>query len=154
MYLIKYQPLKKQLRERTFTDRDSLPYYVLFIASTTLFIGVTKKSPGGINVLSACINTAISILGIIYSYKKNGGKTGFDFIQKSIVLGWVVFFRLLPFFVLSVFACVFIKKILGHPIESKSWVNIVEISLFSVIYYQRLGRHILDTIGQTVESAT
>jgi len=154
MYLIRYQPLKKQLRERTFTDRDGLPYYILFIVSTTLFLGVTKKSPGGINALSACINTAISILGIIYSYKKNGGKTGFDFMQKSIVLGWVVFFRLLPFLILSVFACVFVKKTLGYPLESKSWVNIVNSSLLLVIYYQRLGRHILDTIGQTLESAT
>jgi ABC-type amino acid transport system permease subunit len=151
MYFIKYQQLKEQLRERTFTDRDGLPYYVLFVASTTFFIGVPTRTSSGIDVLSASISTAIVILGIIYSYKKNGGRTGHDFMQKTIVLGWIVFFRLLPFLVISVVVSVFIKKALGHPLGSKSWVNIVLSSAFMAIYYQRLGRHIKDTTRLTGE---
>jgi len=145
MYFFKYHPLKEQLRERTFSDRDGLPYYVLFIASSTFLADYSLGTSNGIDALSASINSAVAILGIIYSYRKNGGRTGYDFMQKSIVLGWVVIFRLMPFILLTGFVSYCIDQALGYPIESRSWVSIVLSALFMTFYYQRLGRHIQDT---------
>ena len=35
----------------------------------------------------------ITIGGIYYVYSQNGGASGFDFVQKYYVLGWVVYVR-------------------------------------------------------------
>jgi len=152
MYFIKYQPLKDQLRERTFTDRDGLPYYILFIASSTFLVGFPMATSEGFAALSASITTVIAILGTLYSYRKNGGVTGYDFIQKSIVLGWVVVFRCLWLFILGGgIIGYFTKTALDLPLESDSWVDIVLSSVFMAVYYQRLGRHIQDTNRLTGE---
>ena len=37
MYFFKIEPLKKQLRDRTLTDREALPYLLIFTALMSLF---------------------------------------------------------------------------------------------------------------------
>jgi hypothetical protein len=146
MYFIKFHPLKEQLRERTFTDRDGLPYYILFVASSTFMAGFPMASSDGLDVLSASAFSVATILGTIYSFKKNGGITGYDFIQKSIVLGWIIVFRCLWLFILAAVVIGYFAKIaLGLPLGSSSWIDTVLSVVFMAAYYQRLGRHIQDT---------
>jgi len=146
MYFIKYNPLKEQLRERSFTDRDGLPYYILYVAASTFLLGFPLTRTDGLEVLSASINSIVVILGILYAYRKNGGISGYDFMQKSIVLGWIVFFRCFwLFFLVSVVFGYLAKKALGLTFGSSTWIDIVESALFIAFYSQRLGRHIQDT---------
>lgn len=145
MYFVKYHPLKEQLRKRTFTDRDGLSYYILFVASSTFLVGFPLTRADGHAALSASINTIVAILGILYSYRKNGGITGYDFMQKSIVLGWIVIFRCFWLFFLVSFVGYFAKKAVGIPLGSSSWVGIVQSAVYMAVYYQRLGKHIQDT---------
>lgn len=152
MYFIKYQPLKEQLRHRTFSDRDGLPYYIIYVVSTLLMLNLSWGVYNKFDALSATIGSAATIWGILYTFKKNGGKQGYDFIQKSIVLGWIVIMRcLLPFLFIGGAVGYFSKVALGQPIDETTWVDVGIYTIFLAIYFHRLGRHIADTSGNISE---
>ena len=154
MYFIKYHPLKERLRDRTMNDREALPYYILFSVMAAL---MTALPMGGHlnrwNVLSAFVNTVVVITGIIYCFRQNGGKAGYDFIQKSVVLGWVVMVRLLLPFILCGVAAGFLKIWLRQSCDTTSWIDIVLVVVVEAIYFQRFGRHIRDTTRKSGEQS-
>lgn len=67
MYFTRYDPLKKSLRERTLSDREALPYYVLLCAilalATSLPLTTTFKLWEAVDCL---ISIAVAILGTLY----------------------------------------------------------------------------------------
>jgi hypothetical protein len=95
------------------------------------------------------VNNGVGLLiilgGTIFTFNKNGGKTGYDFIQKSIVLGWVITVRLAPLILCALIGVVLFKQSRGLPEEQTTWVDVVFVAVVMIIYYQRLGRHIQDT---------
>ncbi len=147
MYFIKYQPLKSKLSERSLTDREALPYLLIFTVLTV--IGTSLPLYDDFNkwdALSSLLSALLIIAGVIYAYIQNGGEKGYDFIQKYVVLGWVVFVRC--FFVLLAVAIPFfiILGFLGVDIPEESNVyDVLFLFLWEAFFYQRIGRHIKDT---------
>jgi hypothetical protein len=150
MYFIKYHPIKRQLRERSLTDREGLPYYLIFMAAsafaTTLPVDVSQNQDVYLSALLMFITT---IVGVIYCYSMNGGKNGYDFIQKSIVLGFIVFVRcVLPF--IAIFVLFYLLKgvlegVLGYSVGTQSLTTHLFNILIEAFYYWRLGKHIQET---------
>jgi hypothetical protein len=147
MYFVRIKPLKERLRSRVLGDREALPYYVVFMVCTTLVcaLPMTAQPYTRWDVLSAVTGTVFAIGGVIYSYVRNGGSMGYDFIHKSVVLGWVVMIRLLAIMIPVLVAIGFLKPSIGLPIEQTSWMDVVFVAVFEVIYFQRLGTHLEDT---------
>jgi len=136
-------------------DREALPYYIVLSAFGALETALPRGGALTLNLwnlLSVFVSTVVFIAGVIYCFRHNGGKAGYDFIQKSIVLGWVVAVRLLLlYFILCHLAGGLLKGWLGQSYETDSWVDTVLIGVMWVIYYQRLGRHIRDTRRESGE---
>jgi hypothetical protein len=147
MYFIRIEPLKERLRERAMTDREALPYYAIFMACTTMLgaLPMASQSLTRWDALLAFTGALLTITGVIYSYARNGGRTGYDLIQKSIVLGWVLIIRLLALFIPVAIGVGFLKTSMGQSIDETSWVDVLLVAIFEVIYFQRLGRHLEDT---------
>lgn len=146
MYFIKIAPLKARMRDRTMTDREALPYFVVFMGLTCLLCTPMMTQPATrLDVLSGLMGTLCIIGGTIYTYAKNGGRNGYDFIQKSIVLGWVVVIRVLAIMIPSLVVVGFLKPLIGQPIDRSSWVEVLLVVGFTLLYFQRLGRHLADT---------
>ncbi len=146
MYFIKIKPLKDRLVNRSMTDREALPYYLVFMACVSATGWVTM--PPQTTHWHMIINWAGLLLilgGTVFTFIKNGGKTGYDFIQKSVVLGWVVTVRLVPLILCGIIGVVLFKQKRGLPDDQTSWVDVIFVAVFMTIYYQRLGRHIQDT---------
>jgi hypothetical protein len=156
MNFISYQPLKEQLRNRTFTDRQALPYFIL---SSVLSVPVpTSGTANSLDwVLTGCW-VLITALGLLYAYRKNGGSDGVDFIKKFIVLGWIALVRwtlvFIPLFVILVIAVIAIADTdarFGGPldesvkVEALEWFQLFAPSIFMIVLFQRIGRHIKDT---------
>jgi hypothetical protein len=147
MYFIKYQPLKDQLRSRSVTDREALPYLVAFSALTAFVCGIPLVD--GFNrwdAISTFVSVMLAIGGIIYAYHQNGGPAGNDLIQKYVVLGWVVSFR----FILGAIPAIVAVMIVGDLMGLLSWdstgpFDVACTFVFEAILYQRIGRHIRDT---------
>jgi hypothetical protein len=150
MNFISYQPLKEKLRNRTFTDRQALPYFILFCV-----LSVPVPTSGTANsldwVLTGCW-VLITALGLLYAYRKNGGSDGVDFIKKFIALGWIALVRwTLVFIPLSVIVMIAVGHF-GGPLdesvkaEATEWFHLIAPCIFMIVLFQRIGWHIKDTV--------
>ena len=147
MYFIKLYPLKEKLRERSVSDREALPYLIIFGVLTTLAVYLpAQENYNNWDAFNVVLSLILTIGGTLYAYFENGGNDGFDFIQKYVVLGWVVFVRFFlgsfPIFLLLIY--IGISSGL-HSSEATSPYGVLIAFLWEVIFYQRLGRHIKDT---------
>ena len=146
MYFIRYQPLKEKLKSRTLSDREALPYLIAFAglaAAVYLF-----PSTDGSNVwdwIGGGISVVLAVAGVIYAYLCNGGKQGFDLIQKYVVIGWVVAVRCILIFIPCAIVLYILGELLGVVTVETNWYDTIILVLFEVILYQRIGRHIRDT---------
>lgn len=147
MYFIRIKPLKERLRSRALGDREALPYYIVFMAYTTFGCALPMATqPYTLwDVLSAATGAAVAIGGVIYSYVRNGGSAGYDFIHKSVILGWVVLIRLLAIIIPVALGIQFLRAGLGQSWDQTSWVDMIAVAIFEAIYFQRLGKHIGET---------
>lgn len=146
MYFINIKPLKERLFNRAMSDREALPYYLVFMASVSVTGWVTMPpQTTHWHMINNLVGLLLILGGTIFTFIKNGGKTGYDFIQKSIVLGWVTIVRLVPLLLFAIVGVVLCKHKCGLPNDQTSWIDVVFVTLFLIIYYQRLGRHIHDT---------
>lgn len=149
MYFFRYKTPKQQLRERSLTQEQTLPYLI----GIGILIGISGIIvPGSItnsyDALNGYAGIILFIIGTCYAYSENGGKSGFDFIQKYIIIGWVVTCRFVLVFIgiLLVFGAILLID--GEDIfemEDTDLFDVVLDGLISIIYYQRIGRHIRDT---------
>ncbi len=167
MYFIQYQPLKDKLKERTLSDREALPYLILFfgLPAASGMIAALSAAVGGYPVVENSIywdiaggvpSVLITIGGIYYSYVQNGRKKGFDLIQKFCILGWVVGIRCsIVFFPILVVGGGLAAAAVGAGSYCEGFINSIFIFLlliYEVVFYQRLGRHIRDTRNTAIES--
>ena len=164
MYFIKYQPLKRKLKERTLSDREAVVYLLVYSLLLMMSAGIPPETMEECNdrglmawdyVVIALVNAGITIAGIYYIYVANGGKSGFDLIQKSFVLGWVVSIRcLIVFLPLGVVTLVVSGEVFGNEWEdgTQHRIHYFLTFLLIVVYFQRLGRHIRDTRNTAIES--
>ncbi len=146
MYFIRYQPLKEKLKTRTLSDREALPYLILFAAlAAAVYLFPTTDEFNMSDWIGGGLSVALAIGGVIYAYAQNGGAQGFDLIQKYVVIGWVVAVRCILIFIPCVIALYFIGETLGLIADETNWFDTLIIFGFEAILYQRIGRHIADT---------
>lgn len=146
MYFVSYHPLKHKLRTNALSDREALPYLIIW--SFAIFLDSYTsggKISNGYDILSLCLTIITVIGGTYYVYLQNGGKEGFNLIQKFVVLGWVVSIRfaivLIP--IVTVYIVIWLK--LENP--SFDLYTVLLGGAIRLIYFQRLGTHIRDTRG-------
>lgn len=149
MYFVKYQPLKQRLQARLISDREALPYLIIF-AGLTALVG-SLPIMDGYNFwdgISASLSVIATVGGVLYAYYKNGGANGFDLIQKYVILGWVVFVRVFIVLIPTVFALIIIEVVTGLiSSDATGPFDVAIIFIAEVILYQRIGRHIGDTVA-------
>lgn len=147
MYFIRYHPLKLNLRQRAVTDREALPYLVVFAGLTALvtaFPMIDRFTAW--DAVSGILSIATAVGGILYAYRQNGGRRGYDLIQKYVILGWVVCVRFALVSIPLLLALFFAGDVYGLiPPDSTGGFAVAVIFVGEVVLYQRIGRHIRDT---------
>ncbi|MHB8788941.1 MAG: hypothetical protein ACYDBT_03580 [Desulfobulbaceae bacterium] len=147
MYFIKYLPLKERLRVRSVSDRESLPYLISYVV--ILSIPGSIPGPPGYNYwdgTGAILGLIVAIAGILYAYRENGGVSGYDFILKFVLLGWVVFVRFTLASIPVLFFIIYIGVRAGiHSSKATGPFIVFVIFVLQLIFFQRVGRHIRDT---------
>ena len=146
MYWLRYQPLKDRLKKRSVSDREALPYLLLFSALESIALSVPATSKmNKWDIIEAILYVIVTLLGVFYVYKKNGGNKGYDIIQKFVVLGWVVAVRYF-LVVLSLGGLIYFTVRYHAPSgDETTFFDAVFFTMLSAIYYERLGRHISET---------
>ncbi len=146
MYFVRYHRLKEKLRNRSVSDREALPYLVIFTALMALvgaFPVVDGFNDG--DLVSGFLSFVFAIGGVFYAYKSNGAQEGFDLIQKYVVLGWVVAVRCLLVFIPLAIAFYVAGGYLGLVTDQTGFPDVLLNAIFEIVLYQRIGRHIRDT---------
>ncbi|HMO41602.1 MAG TPA: hypothetical protein PKE26_17225 [Kiritimatiellia bacterium] len=150
MHFISYWPIKNQLRDRTLSDREALPYLVVFVAISAALLSIPLFN--GFNnwdLINLVLAVLAAIAGVLYSFKQNGGRKGHDLIQKFVVIGWIVTVRSTLVLIPLTFVLMYLGDAMGVvTYESTGWYDVAMMTSFDIIVYQRIGRHIRDTQEQ------
>ena len=148
MYFVQYNPLKQKLSSRSLSDGEALPYLILeSVVTVLLYLDISSEGLNAFDLVSVIISVAILIGGTFHVYDQNGGKEGFDLVQKYIVLGWVVGFRV---FLASIPLFLMLGVLIGLANIDDAISDMLSVICgvaVKLIYYQRLGEHIRDTTG-------
>lgn len=154
MYWFRYQPLKDRLRKRRVSDREALPYLLFFSGLEALALSVPASSEmNRWDIVETILYITIAIVGVFYVYRRNGGRAGYDVIQKFVVLGWVVAIRYL-LVVLPLGGLVYIAAYYyGLSGDQTTLFDAIFFNVLSAFYYERLGRQISETNEKEGEQA-
>jgi hypothetical protein len=146
MYLLRYQPLKDKLKTRTLTDREALPYLLVFTGlAAAVYLFPTTDTFNHWDWIQGGLSVALALGGVIYSYFRNGGRDGYDLILKYVVIGWIVAVRCVLLFIPCAIALYFLGEVAGLISDETNWYDTLVFAGFETILYQRIGRHIADT---------
>ncbi len=139
MYFWRIEELKSKVIASPLTDREVLPYLLIFVGITGLIPIFPVESMTLWDYVGAVWTFLLAVFGTIYVYRCNGGATGKDFLQRYLAIGWVVTIRwaaiVMPLFVLLIFA-------VDPSSEETEWYVGLFFVLAEVVLYERIGHHI------------
>lgn len=90
---------------------------------------------------------AVTVLGLVYLYRMNGGSTGRQFLQRyfplSITVGWK--------FVVAMFAAMWLVPVVlaGQSNETLGWSATVSLTVINIFMFWRIGFHLRSLSMQT-----
>lgn len=90
---------------------------------------------------------AVTVLGLVYLYRMNGGSTGRQFLQRyfplSITVGWK--------FVVAMFAAMWLVPVVlaGQSNETLGWSATVSLLVINIFMFWRIGFHLRSLSMQT-----
>lgn len=103
MYYWKVESLKEDIVNGAFTDKQLIPYMVLYVGLYALSMEITGYLPyehvNNWTYILSVLSVLIPITGTIYAYKCNGGSNGKNFASKYFSIGFVVSVRFLIYLI-------------------------------------------------------
>ena len=135
MYFWRIEELKARLTRGPMTDREVLPYAIVFGVALSLVATPYTHTPSIWDTAFGLFGAAAAIPGTIWVYRQNKGRNGTDFLQRFATIGWVTTIRLMPAGLLGVLVVSIIEG--GDPDAPSTWLDAVLYACVSVAYYQR-----------------
>ncbi|MBI2929570.1 MAG: hypothetical protein HYY24_28230 [Verrucomicrobia bacterium] len=149
MYFWRIEKLKTEMATRPLSEREALPYLVVFLALSTA-VGYIPETVFNIwDGFGAAWSVLLAVIGTIYIYHQNGGAKGQHFLQRYFAIGWVVAIRWLVIIVLAAFAFVGVLEFVGVLNDSTSWYEFLFLAVAETVIYWRIGYHIRDLARKT-----
>ncbi|MGI8924198.1 MAG: hypothetical protein ACR2HJ_09225 [Fimbriimonadales bacterium] len=154
MYFWNIDKLKEEMAAGPFTDRQLLPYVVTLTAlsSAAVTLLVLVGSLTGMNLwdwLSGASSFLLAIVGTLFIYRRNGGPEGKHFLQRILVVGWVVSIRCL----VAMVAIMFLLAVLvwsDETVDTK-WYDALLFAVVEAVAYWRIGYHVRDLATRTAD---
>ena len=144
MYFWRIENLKTDLAGRPLSDREALPYLVVYVVSAALASSLPQMTSNGWDNLGAALSVTVALCGTIYIYQQNGGAHGQYFLQRYFAIGWVVTVRCLVIIVVLLIALFSTLEVLGLLTDATTWYEVAFIAVAEVIVFWRIGRHVHD----------
>lgn len=101
MYFWNIQKLKQDLLERKFSDKEIFPYFFA-LSLVTVLATIPFFESNGWDIFNAFLSGFITLFGVWYVYRVNGGAQGSDFLARYFSIGWVTLIRFFVFVFLPV----------------------------------------------------
>lgn len=132
------------LRDQRLSEAAAFRYFLAIMAFDWLQFTLIATTPTSrINswtTVEAWATFAVTMLGLLYVYRQNGGSTGTQFLQRyfplSITVGWK--------FVVAMFVALWLIPIIlaGHSNETLGWSTTVALTVINILMFWRIGSHL------------
>jgi hypothetical protein len=142
MYFYDITSLKDRLTTGPLPERESLPYLVVFVTLTAVVMYLPVPPENAWDYFEVAFSLLVSIVGMIYLYRANGGEKGRDFIHRYIVLGWVVVVRFASLFIPIAIVLSIAGNVIGVTSEQTNWFDVLVIVVFEIGFYLYFARHL------------
>lgn len=149
MYFWQIEKLKQALAERPLSDREALPYLVVYSALYSAAACFPQIMETMWDLAGAIWTVLVAVLGTIYIYRQNGGREGHHFLQRYFAIGWVVSVRWLAIGVVCLVAYAVPVLFLDPETEGTQWHDFLAIATLEVVVCWRIGHHIHDLARKT-----
>ena len=149
MYFWRIEQLKQRLTTTALTDREVLPYFVIFLSLISALWFIPASTQNVWDHATTGVSTLLSVFGTIWLYQRNGGAAGHHFLQRYFAVGWVVAVRWAAAVVLlsgGFYSTLYALDILA---ETMSWQETAFFALAEIVLYWRIGFHIHDLANRT-----
>ena len=145
-YFWRIHDLKASMVSQPLSEREVLPYLLLTLGLYAAIASLPTQAFNLWDYLGAAWTVAITVLGIVYVYHRNGGSKGRDFLQRLFAIGWVVTIRWVVFLSLALLLFyISIEFWSVFEIEDETqWHDFAIIALAEIGLYWRMGFHVRD----------
>ncbi len=144
MYFWRIEALKADLAALPLTDRQVLPYLVLYSVLIAA-VGIIPFGPSNNwDMIGGGWSVLLAIVGTIYVYRKNGGEHGLHLLQRYLAIGWVVGIRWAAALLLITVAYFGVLEVVSEVSEDTTWLDFLVLAIAEGVLYWRIGHHIGD----------
>lgn len=142
MYFFSIDSLKSDLAHGELNQSEDMKYVVATLILYTLGT-MPVEAPNTLDYLSSFIGAVIVLIGSLFCYWSNGGRTGEDFLRKYLSISWVVGVRLgLAVLFLLFLVSIFIGAMSVNISYQTTPIDLTLMTLLSVFYFWRVNVHI------------
>jgi len=135
--------IANRLRHERFSEAVTFRYFLAIMAFDWLQFTLIATTPTPTISLWSTVGSwttfAVTVLGLLYLYRKNGGKTGKHFLLRyfslSLTVGWK--------FLVAMFAIAWLIPVVlaGHSNEMLGWSTTVSTTVINILMFWRIGVH-------------
>ncbi|MBM3337262.1 MAG: hypothetical protein FJY60_06210 [Betaproteobacteria bacterium] len=132
------------LRTERLSEAATFRYFLAIMAfdwlQFTLIATTPTPSISRWSTVSSWSTFAVTVLGLLYLYRMNGGSTGRQFLQRyfplSITVGWK--------FVAAMFVALWLIPVVlaGQSNETLGWSSTVLLTVINILMFWRIGSHL------------
>jgi hypothetical protein len=144
--------LKAEMRAQPLSERESLPYLVVYVAFFTIASGFPNPDFNLLDAIGSLLSVVITIVGTVLIYQQNGGIDGRFFLQRYFAIGFVVAMRCLVAIVGGMLALLAALDSLGMSSDETTLYDLVFIGIAEIIVYWRIAYHIRDLAESAPQS--
>ena len=146
------EQLKSEMRAQPLSERESLPYLVVYVALFTLASGFPNLGFNLLDAIGNLLSVVIAIVGTIFIYRQNGGTDGRFFLQRYFVIGFVVGIRCVAAIVAGMFVLIAVLDSLGILSDETTLYDFILMVIAEIFVYWRIACHVGDLAASTPQS--
>ena len=145
MYFWHIEKVREQLASGAISERTGFKYFMAHIVLYSLaYVPIFETEPFDYAV--GLLLIPITVGGVLYAHRSNGGYEGENFYTKLFTISWVMTVKLLVAIVVYFALFGFFTAAAGGKDDlSYNIAKAVLFTLFMLVYYWRIGVHIRHT---------
>ena len=152
MYFWKIDKLSEELVSNELTEPESFKY---LMANSVLYalVIIQYDIPNKYDTWGGIVGVFITIVGLWFIYKCNGGKNGKQIMQRYLSVGFVVFIRIFVLFMLpAIITSLIIQEIYLGGIPEETTLSLFIVTVISqVVLILWVAKHINNIAKRTHE---
>jgi O-antigen ligase len=143
MYFWNISKLKERLIDKPLDDREILPYVIIFSLLLSLVFCIPPEKENMWDTVGNILSLIIAIPGTIFVYQMNGGKKSEYFLQRYLVVGWVVAIRMGCLLIAALaFILIYDLYFINSLSMKTSWYAALTYFIYEILVYYRTGIHL------------